>query len=888
MKRELILFLSVLGLLALMSLSLFDDSQSKIRKGRPRDLPLELAGASFGDPVFGLYAQGQRRDLLRKPTADTELAPLALDNPPLPALAAILPPPMPDSGADFWSEHLYLTPAKPVGSLDELLDTSAFVDDESELAAAELSGDLQGAFDTADDYSKTWDSVRINEMTTLWGRIVNANRYELGPGQELRFVQVNPQTGSDANFGERALSPGQYESYAFAETLRNQIEMRMVSLRKSGAGDTVDLRKAVREFLQEGLIEPVALSYATELATLAMELGPNDIQNALTYGMVLEEQFVFDEAFQHYEKLLQGQFAKYPAPRVAIARILRRFGLNDEAEEQLRIAVASLSTDAESLAALGGLLLDTARVEDAIPMLERADKLFARRDSPAALEAGLALGRAYLSRGNWAKAEALYSASLRTMKAVQADEVILASCGVTATAYLSGDFEKAATLANEAVAEFGSDAKLLYLRGITQAAIAGPAAEVIRDLRAATSGAPLDAAPAQSALAFWLDVLGESTDAQIALDAALELNPTLPYARYLQSRWAARDGDIDTARAGLREFVSEYPDCSAALAELAVLLGDSGSFDAAEVALARAEAGLPSWVQKEASAPQWANIVLRRGLNENARRNYEASQACFARAVSLDDSLYAARNATAITLYALGDLPAALAEWGYLQDLLRANEKHRQAVYAKLWQGRAEAHARLRRWVDSFDGDRFRPGWDSQSQARLGVEPRVREGALLIKGDHSNAGQTRAFRQTKALSFRQFSGELTVGAKHLGNAGLFISLANRRAETWYFRFYRDRDGALNWAWKQGAKEDSQRLQRSLPADTPVLVSFSLDREVLPPVLTVHSDGAVVWQGPVPALRSSSGNVSMGVYAETGNALPVDVRLDSVEMIHSQL
>ncbi|MBT7012416.1 MAG: tetratricopeptide repeat protein, partial [Planctomycetes bacterium] len=634
--------------------------------------------------------------------------------------------------------------------------------------------------------------------------------------------------------------------------------------------------------------EPVAFEYAAEIATRLQQLAPDDVQNALIMGRVYEDTFALDQAFSHYQKLLNGPFRGYPAPRIGMARILRRFGLNAEAEQQLRLAVATLATDAESLAALGILLLDTGRAIEATPLLVRADALFPRRDVSVALEAGLALGRAYLAQGNWPKASSSFSSSLRTARSIEAPEAIRASAGITAAAYLSGDFEKASTLAQEAVTEFGSDPQLLYLRGITVAAMGGPAAEVVRDLRASISGAPLDAALAYSALAFWLDVLGDAAEAQMALDASIELNPVLPYSRYLQARWASRNGDVDAARAGLLDFVSEFPDCSAALADLAALLAEAGSLDAAEVAMARAEAGLPQWVQNAPDAPQWANVVLRRGLNQNAQRDYETSQASFARAISLDEDLFAARNATALTFYAQGDLPAAIAEWGYLQDSLRSNELHAQAVYAKLWQERVEAHSRLRRWLDPFEGNRFRPGWDAQTDARLGVEPRVIDGVLRIKGDHSGAGQTRAYRQTPALAFRKFAGELTTGSNHKGTAGLFISLANRRAETWYFRVFRDREGALNWAWKQGAKNDSKRLPLTLAAEESLDLSFTLNRESLPPVLSVHADGAILWQGPVPALRSSSGKVSMGVFAETSLALPVDVSLDSVEVIHSQL
>jgi len=64
------------------------------------------------------------------------------------------------------------------------------------------------------------------------------------------------------------------------------------------------------------------------------------------------------------------------------------------------------------------------------------------------------------------------------------------------------------------------------------------------------------------------------------------------------------------------------------------------------------------------------------------------------------------------------------------------------------------------------------------------------------------------------------------------------------------------------------------------------IEFLLDREPVPPVLSVFLDGSPLWSGPTPALRSAAGSLVAGAFAETSNALPVDLFLDRVTLQYS--
>ena len=147
-----------------------------------------------------------------------------------------------------------------------------------------------------------------------------------------------------------------------------------------------------------------------------------------------------------------------------------------------------------------------------------------------------------------------------------------ARMGEAAAAYLAGDFVRANSLAVNAIDTYGGVAPLLLIRGLSTAASGGPAAEAIRDFRAAADGAPLDAAPALAALAFWLQVLGEEMEARETLADALDLQPRNFFARWLRARWAADSGDLPGAREELRDLVAEAPRCVAVLVDLGIHL----------------------------------------------------------------------------------------------------------------------------------------------------------------------------------------------------------------------------------------------------------------------------------------------------------------------------
>ena len=902
MKREQGLLIGAVVILGLMTWSLLSgDPMSRGPKGA-RAMNLDLLELQDGDLVVALNGEGDGRDALIKPLTDHPLDPLMIPTPPMAGLPALLPPPIPDSGADHWSEHLYRYPAVPQGDLDDLIGPSeqplAGGEDEAvEEASADL-GDIE--IDPSSVYDEMYDSVKLDAVRTFYGWIRDEDRYDKKQGDPILFQQVKPETGKEI-FAPRPFNGDEYESFAFAKTLRNEIELGVRDMRNSSAGDTEKLRGYIKWLLSNGIQEPVAFGYADELARKLIGLAKDDPTNWLMLGQVWERTFRFDEAFTLYGKLAgealpqsaptldlpleEGRFARNAGMRVGMARILRRLGVDDEAEKMLRRADQLQPGDASTLYALGQVLLDNGRIDEALTYLERVAGLPMQRNADLALANAYALGQAYLSSGQWQKSQSAYDDMLSA--AGGKDQGMRARLGKVSGYYLSGDFGQALQEAEDAIEEYGAQPELLYMRGLATAADGGAAAEVVRDLRAAAAAAPLDAAPSLAALAFWYDAMGMASEAAESLEASLELNPELIYGRYLRARWAARDGQLESASEDLRNLVANYPRCAGALVELGWLLQQMEVNQAAEVAYRRAALSLPQWASNQGNAPQWADLALRRGLNQMDLEKWEYADELLRDAVSLDAAHYSAQNALAAVAYSSGDLIQAIADFSFLQDNLRQDQGNPQFAHAQLWQERIQRHAKLRRWTDPFEGSRLRPGWEVQARARKGVGPQLRDGSLSIRGNHTEQGITRATRSVIAQHFHSFAAELIVGDDHLGDAGLFLAIETRQGRaTWTFKVFRDRDGFLVYQWKQGAKEERHK-GRKLAANVPIPISFDLNREPVTPELTVRVDGEIVYQGSSAVLKSSSGSLVYGLYAETSNALPVNASMDNVDVVFSQ-
>lgn len=891
MNRERIAFVLVLLILGLMGWSLLSRESAGFATRALKAKELPPASGASADPVVALTAEGALRDVFERPSADQPLPPLRLPMPPLAEFPSLLPPPWPDAGPETWSDHLFARPAALLGTVADVFEE----------AMPEAGADAE-----SQDPSKDYDWVRKDAFTVFYGRITNANRYALTKQDTIEFQDVDPRTGRD-RFSLPPFAPGSYEEFGFADTPLNRIELDVVRWRgQLTPVRAVDARVFIASLLDEGLLVPLAFTRAEELALSLVQAAPNDLANWMLLGAVWERVFALDRAFVLYATLAgeavpaaagvlpsvlpapPAAFREEAGPRRGMAAVLARVGLDEHAQAQLRTALAIHARDPLAAIELGLLELANGDSASAVARLANARRnLGSTASLDEALRAGLALGSAQLAAKLWADAAATFGEVAATAPAGHA-LAPEAHAGRVAALYLAGDYRSAAQEASASVTALGGQARLLYLRGISAAAAGEAAAgEVVRDLRAAVNAAPLDAALPLCALAFWLDRAGSAEEAGDLLRQALELDPSLPYARWLEAHWALRDGDPDLAARGFGSLVRQHPECAAALAALGWLMHGEGKTSDAEVAMRSAEARAPAHAARGgAESLVWGDLAVRRGFNLLALDRTTEARAALERALDLDPNLHAARNGAAAALYAEGDLLGAVAEFGVLQDALRETPEDPQAEYATLWQRRIQDHDQMRSWRDAFDGRRMRPGWDIQSMARIGVEPRQEDGVLRLRGAHREKGETRSYRETPAGAFRAATLDFQVGADHRGDAGVVLALQNRGRESWSFKLYRDREGQLHYTTLKANKQEYQRLGISVAAGESVRVEFRLDREPVLPVLQVRVNGAVVFADGVNHWRNPSGQAAAGVFAETANALAVDVALEQIELIYA--
>ncbi|MBT4465150.1 MAG: hypothetical protein HOD03_00510, partial [Planctomycetes bacterium] len=515
MKREPIVFIIVLAILALKVSSLLSEEVVSARV-RPREKPLELTAHGAADLVEGIAVDKHQRDLFLRPSADQPLDTLLVPYPHLPRQSVLLPPPLPNPGSHVHSLNLFMRPIALSGSADSTLSSN----DEEIADDSAISFDGEIEIDPTEQYRAEFDHIRLNAVTTLYGQIVNENRYELKAGDMLEFVQYDADSGRE-RYSVRPYSEEEYQSFGFADNLHNKIELDYRDQLKSmSAGSLSQVAMFIDWLLSNGLSESIAFDYAKDLAMRSSKLGPDEGQNWLTVAKTYEATLDYDQAFTVYSLMVgdkvvgdfanellasgltSGRFAHMSAPRVAMGLVLQKLNLHTAARKQFEIAMDVSDGTSYAPMALGHALLREGSYSAARENLQRAFNKQANRSNEIALENGINLGLSMLAQSDWTAAVEQYQ-SVIELAADKSAFVARAEAGLVAAQYLSGDFAVAQMTAEEAILNVGATPQLLYLRAITTGANGGDVGKVLADLNAAVASQPLAAADYLAALAFY-------------------------------------------------------------------------------------------------------------------------------------------------------------------------------------------------------------------------------------------------------------------------------------------------------------------------------------------------------------------------------------------------
>ncbi len=351
------------------------------------------------------------RELFAPPRDTRTLDPLEFEVPPRSPLAILVPPPVPGTEVPRYADFLL---GRPVA-----LDASALFGAEGELDAGEglFSGDLAEDSESEDppdtesvedraarleSFKATYDWVRLNEYSYLFGRIENAERYGLNDvdreAEPIEFLQLEPEDGTETFPGQRAIA---YErervtSFGFADTVANRIELRWhelpAELSPSSFQRSLELG---RYCLDQRLNAPRALEVAEDVFTRAAASDPGVYEPRLGLARCYEAAFDFERALGVYTELV-ADFPNEAAPRVGLAGLDERFLLFDSAEHQLRAAVRLEPGDYAPQLALGRFLARRGRTAEAIEPLRRADRFAPNEPGQFAVRVAIrtSLGRA--------------------------------------------------------------------------------------------------------------------------------------------------------------------------------------------------------------------------------------------------------------------------------------------------------------------------------------------------------------------------------------------------------------------------------------------------------------------------------------------------------------
>ena len=892
-RKEQVVFLLALALLAWMFSGLRSGSVAKRGGGRAGDAPEfvsypapELETATTRERV----GMGRRRDLFSPPRDTRPLPPLELVLPPVAELPGIFPPPSPSPEArhlgSLLRQTVAVTPVEGIfavtedGSAEELSLTDLLLaagpDADEPMSPEEREEQLA-------EFRRTFDWVRSGDLR--FGRIMNTDRYNLAKrvNEPLQFVEFIPETGVERYPGQQAIpiDRERVAEYGFADTTTNRIELRRRSFPEPlGQGRLEDALAFADECVELRLEASRALEIARELYVLAEAAGHDDPRARLGLANCLEAGFQFEQAFDLYHELIEGDFATDAAVHVRLAKLEGRFRMYSAAEARFEQAVCFGRTNWRVQGEYGRFLLSQGKGELAVEHLRLANKFEPTSPEQKGERARLRmdLGRALVSQGEVTEARDWFERALQAESGLAAAHAGLQACALLSPDAAARAAEGAA--ADMELAEAGSD---MLLNGGLLSLAAGEWTQAQASLEAAAAANPLVAFRAWGGLAWLAETAGYPDEALRYVELARENNPTDAWTLYQSARLQAARDDVDGALASLRGALDLELDFSDALALMGRLARDSGDHTAAERYFERA-LGVDGGR---------ADIHVLRGLNlletgqlVPARQELEA-------ALALMFENPTAQNGLAWCLYLEGDSGEALTALAELDDSRRAfpeDDAHR--LWAQSQIERITDHEDKEVWTDGFDRRPGRIGNGWKTEEGRGPEGSLKDGSVVVSGRLTDKGRTRIFQVLPASQFVSAELEVTVSGGSRARVGLFVSREMyRRGQTEVqseATVSRHPQGPVQVRLVKKGERDLPHIDvPAIPWEAGKPVRLRLERygEASDTRVRILVDGIpVVDDAPMPTLGRATTELKFGLFVEGEVGRTVSVSLDNVEVV----
>lgn len=766
-KKEIAFFVAFAAFVAWGTYDLVSGGEVAIRRSRGSSGgAMEYAPGPVPDAALALPSEDRgddfSRDLFTPPRDTAPLPPLELEMPPIEPLTALRPPTAYGPSAAVMGSLLRV----PVRTTDV---PGLFEDEEIDVVVEDLGTSLDDVDDedlTAQERleriearKKLYDWVLTTELK--FGHIKNKDRYDLRRNNEpIAFAEVDPETGV-LRYGEQGAVPYQREQiqeFGFAETAANRIELRR---REFGSplrpGELDGALRFAFECVELRNEAPQALDVAEEMFLGCTRLNPGDARAWMGLARCYELGFRFEDAYDVYRKLTEGELHTEPAPWAGLGDLFARLRLMGRAEEAYREGLRRSRTNWLANWWYGRFLLEQGRGEEALGYLSEAQR---REPSQAELRfarVGIRadLGAALLHLGRPAEARDMFE---RARSADPSDDAGLA--GLYSASLLAPGAGAEDPPGEEPDAGFD----LLLALGL-DAIERERWADARHFLEQARDDDPFRAWLALRSLSWLAERTGHPEEAFAFVQRAHEQNPVDPWTLYQRGRLLAAHDDVlgalESFRAAL-DLELDFPDALIAMGSLSHATGDHV---AAERYYERA-------LELDPERPV---VHSRRGFNLFELGETDRAGEAFRAAVAGDPDLASARCGLAWWHYVNGDSEEARNRFAELEDSRRNEpEDDPYRAYAAAQNERITRHEEKEVWSDRFDRV-GRVGNDWSYDVGYGPELHLREGEVWLEGTFDTEGRTRLIRELPADRLLSFEATVTVHKGRDVDVGIYVS-----------------------------------------------------------------------------------------------------------------
>lgn len=835
-------------------------------------------------------ASQAKRDLFAEPRDTRPLPKLKLGSeltvPEADPYMVLAPPPVPAPAPRLWSSFLRVpavaaAPPPVDGDTVEPEETAESPETKPPEVLAQADVKLNDAV-----LERRYDRIVLREGgRAMWGRILNANKYDLKETDTVRFQLYLEQT--DRAFGEpQSFLRSELLTVQLAKTTKNEFELRKRKIAWI-AGNEAKMREFVLWCLAKGFECPEAFVEAEVQAKKAIELAPNDVVNYVLLGKVYEATFRYEDAWRLYVHLTTKAFPVSADAWVSRAQLEMRLHLDHDAIASFARATELDPKGWRPKFAAGEFWLLMGGAEKAQPLLEEA-----RRNEPTEVELSLVrarircrLGEACVALG---KLDEAADAFERARKADENDQE--AATGLAAVHWLRRDSQTALQLLDAAIAAEPTMAAHVN-RGLARLS-GGDFAGAKRDFEAAVGIDPVRDVRPHSCLAFLYYRMGRRDEALAAVERALANEPSDAYSLYLRGRLRREKSAWDEARQDMKAAAVADLGFVDPIVELGILAAQEDLFDTADRYFTRA-------LELD---PKNTAVHALRGRNLLMGSQIRRARDAFLAATALDKNDPLSKAGLALCNYYEDDTRGMKVELAALRDNRPKGDRFQQ--YAEECLRLVEIHDQKEEWNDGFDRPTIaRLPWNTVRVQ--GLSAQIVNGEVRVEGLFESSGVARIWQEMPARLFRAFEVDVRIPISddkpdsNQANVTVFVVQEEKRQSqgrtvvTFEASITRERkkaDGTAPILYRYRDRDEApapKEVTIAWPVGKSVRVRIERDDDDNNPRGRILVDNEIVASG-IRFPRGAAGSFLIGVSADAETARTCSFALDNVRIVRKRV